>query len=65
MTPVFSKPKFDRGDRLRVNDGTFAGMEGEVKEINQEKGTVKLQLTHLRSARRCRSGVLASGEGVR
>jgi transcription termination/antitermination protein NusG len=44
-TPVISKPKFDRGDRLRVNDGTFAGMEGEVMEINQEKGLVKLQLT--------------------
>jgi transcription termination/antitermination protein NusG len=44
-TPVFTKPKFDRGDRLRVNDGTFAGMEGEVMEINQEKGLVKLQLT--------------------
>src|SRR5438067_1393900 len=39
-TPVISKPKFDRGDRLRVNDGTFAGMEGEVMEINQEKGLV-------------------------
>jgi transcription termination/antitermination protein NusG len=44
-SPVISKPKFDRGDRLRVNDGTFAGMEGEVMEINQEKGLVKLQLT--------------------
>jgi transcription termination/antitermination protein NusG len=43
--PVISKPKFDRGDRLRVNDGTFAGMEGEVMEINQEKGLVKLQLS--------------------
>jgi transcription termination/antitermination protein NusG len=44
-TPVITKPKFDRGDRVRVNDGTFAGMEGEVMEINQEKGVVKLQLT--------------------
>ncbi len=38
-------PKFDRGDRLRVTEGTFATMEGEVLEINQEKGQVKLQLT--------------------
>ena len=43
--PVITKAKFDRGDRLRVNDGTFAGMEGEVKEINQEKGLVKLQVS--------------------
>ena len=27
------KPKFDKGDRVKVKDGTFAGMEGEVKEI--------------------------------
>jgi len=38
-------PKFDRGDRLRVIEGTFASMEGEVLEINQDKGQVKLQLT--------------------
>src|SRR5437868_6809410 len=25
------KPKFDKGDRLRVKDGIFSGMEGEVK----------------------------------
>lgn len=39
------KPKFDRGDRVKVKDGTFAGMEGEVKEINEAKGTVKIELT--------------------
>jgi transcriptional antiterminator NusG len=44
-TPVISKPKFDIGDRLKVNEGTFVGMEGEVQEINQEKGMVKLRLT--------------------
>jgi transcription termination/antitermination protein NusG len=40
-----SKPKFGIGDRLRVVEGTFAGMEGEVKEIMEEKGQVKLELT--------------------
>jgi transcriptional antiterminator NusG len=39
------RAKFDRGDRLRVIEGTFAGMEGEVMEIHHEKGQVKLQLT--------------------
>src|SRR5262249_6574619 len=27
-----AKPKYDKGDRVKVRDGTFAGMEGEVKE---------------------------------
>ena len=39
------KPKFDRGDRVKVKDGTFAGMEGEVKEILEAKGLVRVELT--------------------
>ncbi len=39
------KPKFDRGDRVKVKDGTFAGMEGEIKEIIEAKGLVKVELT--------------------
>jgi transcriptional antiterminator NusG len=39
------KPKFDRGDRVKVKDGTFAGMEGEVKEMLEAKGMVKIELT--------------------
>lgn len=39
------KPKFDRGDRVRVKDGIFAGMEGEVKEILEAKGLVRVELT--------------------
>ena len=31
------KLKFDKGDRVRVRDGTFQGMEGEVKEIVEPK----------------------------
>ena len=47
---VHIKPKFDRGDRVRVRDGTFAGMEGEVKEIIEPKDPkepvrVKVELT--------------------
>jgi transcriptional antiterminator NusG len=31
------KLKFDKGDQVRVRDGTFQGMEGEVKEIVEPK----------------------------
>jgi transcriptional antiterminator NusG len=40
-----SKPKYDRGDRVKVRDGTFAGMEGEVKELLEAKGLVRVELT--------------------
>jgi transcriptional antiterminator NusG len=39
------KPKYDRGDRVKVKDGTFAGMEGEVKELLEAKGLVTIVLT--------------------
>jgi transcription termination/antitermination protein NusG len=42
---IVSKPKFDRGDRVRVKDGTFAGMEGEVKQLLEEKNLVRVELT--------------------
>ena len=47
VTPgvVTSKPKFDKGDRVKVKDGTFAGMEGEVKEILEAKGVLRVELT--------------------
>jgi transcriptional antiterminator NusG len=43
--PVATKPKFDRGDRVKVKEGTFAGMEGEVKDILETKGLVRVELT--------------------
>jgi transcriptional antiterminator NusG len=39
------KPKFDRGDRVKVKDGTFSGMEGEVKDLLEAKGLVRVELT--------------------
>src|SRR5262249_22222273 len=39
------KPKFDRGDRVRGKEGTFAQMEGEVKEILEAKNAVRVELT--------------------
>jgi transcription termination/antitermination protein NusG len=40
-----SKSRFSSGDRVKIKDGTFAGMEGEVKEVMEAKGTVKVELT--------------------
>ena len=40
-----TKPRFDRGDKVKVKDGTFAGMEGEVKELLEAKGSVRVELT--------------------
>jgi transcriptional antiterminator NusG len=38
------KPKYNEGDRVRVKDGTFSGMEGVVKQLNESKGTVSVEL---------------------
>jgi transcription termination/antitermination protein NusG len=42
---VHHKPKYDRSDRVKVKEGTFAGMEGEVKELIEAKGQVRVELT--------------------
>jgi transcription termination/antitermination protein NusG len=39
------KCPFERGDRVKVREGTFAGMEGEVKEILEAKGLVRVEIT--------------------
>jgi transcriptional antiterminator NusG len=39
------KSKFDKGDKVKVKDGTFAGMEGEVKEVLEGKGASRVELT--------------------
>jgi transcriptional antiterminator NusG len=39
------KPPVDKGDRVRVRDGTFAGMEGEVKDIIEALNHLKVELT--------------------
>ncbi len=39
-----AKPKYNDGDRVRVKDGTFSGMEGVVKQLNESKGTVSVEL---------------------
>src|SRR5579883_877528 len=42
---VPGKAPFSTGDHVRVRDGTFAGMEGEVKEVVDTAGKVKVELT--------------------
>jgi len=44
-TAAPEKSKFDKGERVKVKDGTFAGMEGEVKELIEAKGQVRMELT--------------------
>ncbi len=39
------KSMYSVSDRVKVKDGTFAGMEGEVKEVMEVKGAVKVELT--------------------
>lgn len=36
--------RFSRGDRVKIREGSFAGMEGEVAEILEQKGTVRVML---------------------
>jgi transcriptional antiterminator NusG len=42
--PITSKPKYDRGDKVKVKDGTFAGMEGEVKELIETRNLGRVEL---------------------
>jgi transcriptional antiterminator NusG len=42
---VVAKPQFSVGDRVKVRDGTFAGMEGDVKEILEAVQKVRVELT--------------------
>lgn len=32
-------------DRVKIREGTFAGMEGEIEEINSAKGTIRVGIT--------------------
>jgi len=42
--PAAPRIDFDRGDHVKVKDGMFAGMEGEVNEILEAKGLVRVML---------------------
>jgi transcriptional antiterminator NusG len=42
--PVVAKIDMHKGDHIKVKDGMFAGMEGEVSEILEAKGLVRVML---------------------
>lgn len=42
--PVAPKIDFNKGEHIKVKDGMFAGMEGEVSEILEAKGLVRVML---------------------
>jgi transcriptional antiterminator NusG len=45
-TPVDAKVSpYNEGDRVKVKDGMFSGMEGVVKQVLEVKGAVIVELT--------------------
>ena len=42
--PLAPKIDFSKGEHIKVKDGMFAGMEGEVSEILEAKGLVRVML---------------------
>jgi transcriptional antiterminator NusG len=42
--PAATKIRFSRGDRVKIREGMFANMEGEVSEILEAKGLVRVML---------------------
>ena len=39
-----AEPKVEIGHRIKVNDGPFAGMEGEVKQLPKSKNLVRVEI---------------------
>jgi transcriptional antiterminator NusG len=39
-----AQPDFSTGDRVKIKDGVFSGMEGEVKEILEAKEQVRVEV---------------------
>jgi transcriptional antiterminator NusG len=45
VSGVVPTSKYAAGDHVKVKDGTFAGMDGVVKEVLEAKGAVSVELT--------------------
>jgi transcriptional antiterminator NusG len=46
VTPTESKVSpYNEGDRVKVKDGMFAGMDGSVKQVLEAKGAIVVELT--------------------
>jgi transcription termination/antitermination protein NusG len=43
--PREDKITYEKGDRVKVKEGPFAGMEGEIKEVLDTKDKVRVELT--------------------
>ncbi len=43
--PREEKIRWEKGDRVKVKEGPFAGMEGEIKEVLDTKDKVRVELT--------------------
>lgn len=44
-SPALANLAFKKGDQVKVNEGPFENFEGQVDEINTQKGTVKVIVT--------------------
>jgi len=44
-SPALANLNFNKGDRVKVNEGAFENFEGVVDEINTQKGTVRVIAT--------------------
>jgi transcriptional antiterminator NusG len=44
-TPTLANLNFKKGDRVKVREGPFENFEGDVDEINTQKGTVRVIVT--------------------
>ena len=45
VEPEKGKSPYSEGDKVKVKDGMFSGMEGVVKTVLEAKGAVTLELT--------------------
>jgi len=43
--PIPIKPEFEKGDHVKVKDGIWKDMEGEVKDLLEAKSMVRVELT--------------------
>jgi transcriptional antiterminator NusG len=44
-TPALANLNFKQGDRVKIREGPFENFEGDVDEINTQKGTVRVIVT--------------------
>ena len=40
---LVARPQFNVGDQVEINDGPFTGFKGVVKEVNVERGFLRVE----------------------